>query len=110
MLLQKYLNTIKEINPQKIYVENVRSLFKVPRTVAKLMCEMAVVDKLFIKKIGILCPNCKSIIGVYDKSQEIPSEITCSICELDEHESFHFHSSELEKIEFYQLNKENENI
>ncbi|MBK7882475.1 MAG: hypothetical protein IPJ81_00530 [Chitinophagaceae bacterium] len=50
MLLQKYLQTIEKINPNKIYVENVRGFFKVPTFVAKLMCEMAVVDKVFIKK------------------------------------------------------------
>ena len=82
MLLQKYLQTIEKINPNKIYVENVRGFFKVPTFVAKLMCEMAVVDKVFIKKIALICSNedCNRVIASYNSANEIPEIITCSIC------------------------------
>lgn len=107
MLLQRYLHTIESINPNKIYVENVRSFFKVPTYVAKLMCEIAVSDRLFTKKIGIVCPNsdCKRIILTFNSYKEIPSEISCSICEADDNLTSTFLTEKLEKVEFYQLNK-----
>ena len=107
MLLERYLHTIENINPEKIYVENVRSFFKVPSMVARLMCEMAVVDSLFVKKYGIVCPNsdCRRIIESYYDKNSIPEEITCEICENEESEKFTFKVSKLEIIEFYQLNK-----
>lgn len=110
MWLERYLQTINSINPGKIYVENVRSFFKVPTIVARLMCEMAVVDKVFIKKIGIVCPNsdCHRIIASYNNESDIPEEITCSICENDENKISTFKTAELEKIEFYRLNKDDE--
>ena len=107
MLLLKYLQTISSVNPNKIYVENVRSFFKVPAFVAKVMCEMAVVDNLFIKKIGLVCPNsdCKRIIASYKSYNEIPDVITCSICEDEDKELHTFQTDKLEKVEFYQLKK-----
>jgi hypothetical protein len=107
MLLQKYLQTISNINPNKIYVENVRSYFKVPTVVAKLMCEMAVVDNLFIKKVGIICKNseCNRLIASYNSYAEIPETITCEICENEEKEIFTFKTKDLEKVDFYQLKK-----
>jgi hypothetical protein len=107
MLLQRYLQTINELNPNKIYVENVRSFFKVPTFVARLMCEMAVVDKLFTKKIGLVCPNsdCNRIIASFSSEKDIPQEIECSICEDEDKEIFSYKTKDLEKIEFYQLKK-----
>lgn len=107
MLLEKYLHTIEDINPNKIYVENVRHFLKVPTVMAKLLCEMAVVDRVFIKKTGLVCPNsdCNRIIASYSNSEKLPQEICCDICESNEKENFIFKTSGLKKIEFYQLNK-----
>lgn len=107
MLFQKYLNSISELNPEKIYVENVRSFLHIPSTLAKFICEMAVVDNVFQSKIGIVCPNtdCRRIIKSYNKLTDIPNEIECEICEHTEHEHFIFNTEKLEKIKYYKLNK-----
>jgi hypothetical protein len=107
MLLKKYLQTIEALDPGKIYVENIRSFFHVPRYVAKLMCEMAVVDNLFEKRIGLKCPGCSRIISSYSKESDIPEYITCDICENDDKEEFEFKSSDLQRITFYKLKKVN---
>ena len=71
---------------------------------------MAVVDHLFIKKIGLVCPNseCRRIISSYTSYEQIPETITCSICEDEDQIEYTFQTSSLEKIEFYQLNKQSE--
>jgi len=105
MSLLKYLQTIEGIDPGKIEVENVRSILNVNSRSAKFICEMAVQEKLFIKKIGLVCPNEGRVIEEFDSYNEIPEQITCHICETDEREHSTFKTSQLQKIEFYKLKK-----
>lgn len=105
MSLQKYLQTINTIDPGKIYIENVRSILNVSKSSAKVICEMAVKENLFIKQVGLICPYDQRIISHYNSVDEIPDEVTCHICESEEREKFTFKTSELQKIVFYQLNK-----
>ena len=107
MSLVKYLQIINKINPQKIEIENVRSILNVNTSSAKTICETLVRENIFIKKIGIICPNtdCGRIIEEFDSYEEIPEEITCEICEDNEEERYTFKTQELEKIVFYKLKK-----
>lgn len=105
MFLQKYLQTIEQVNPDRIYIENVRSFFNVPRIVAKLLCEMAVVDKTFSKKIGYLCPVHNHIIESFREKEPVPENIVCDICEGEERATVEYKTNELNTIEFYQLLK-----
>jgi hypothetical protein len=105
MSLLKYLQTINTIDPGNIYVENVRSVLNISGSSAKLICEMAVQEKLFVKQIGLVCPNEDRIIKQYNSYDEIPEEITCQNCEAMEEDTFVFATSQLRKVEFYQLNK-----
>lgn len=108
MSLQKYLHTIKDIDPGKIFVENVRSVYKIPQFAARVLCEMAVQDKLFEKKIGLICPapTCnKRIIAEFNSFDELPDEVACAVCEGEGLDQFIYKTSELEKIEFYRLIK-----
>ena len=104
MLLQKYLRTIENIDPGKIYIENVSSLYKIPRFAARVICEMAVQENIFVKRIGVVCPNCDRIIEEYSSFSEIPETIECFICEAED-KKYSFVTSNLQKIEFYKLEK-----
>lgn len=106
MLFQRYLPKIESLNPGKIFVENVRSLFGISRVEARTWCEMAVDGKLFEKKIGLICPSptCNDrIIAEYNSFAEIPDEITCSLCEAEGNEDTVYKTSKLNKVEFYKL-------
>lgn len=105
MSLTKFLRKIGSINPEVIYVENVRSVLNVSTFNAKVICESAVAENLLLKKIGVICPNDGRIIESFDSVEEIPLTITCDICELDEIEPCTFNTVNLQKIEYYQLNK-----
>jgi hypothetical protein len=96
-------NAIMDINPQRIYLENVRSLFNVPMGIAKLICRMAVKDGKFVKKIGVQCPVCNRIIKSYSSEGEMENIIVCENCELKGDEKYQFRKEELKIIEFYQL-------
>lgn len=96
---------IEKTDPDRIYVENVRSFFNLPYSTAKRLCDMAVRQNFFRKKIGVFCKNddCKRIISVFDKMEDIPNEIECFVCQANEKEQFVFDKNELEIVEFYQL-------
>jgi len=67
---------------------------------------MAVTDKLFEKRIGIICPDdaCNGrILAEFKWGDKIPELITCSICDAEDREQSAYHTSDLKKIEFYKL-------
>jgi len=100
---------IQKLNPDKIYVENIRSLLHIPTILAKTICEWAVKDKLFIRKTGIVCPNCKRIIKSYNNpDKHLDESVECLVCESEERD-FIFKTSSLEKIIFYRLNNDKSN-
>jgi len=104
MSLTKYLQVIKGIDPGKIEVENVRSILNTSRFNAKLICELAVQDGLFEKRIGFICPNEGKIIEDFDyNTVDFPETLTCNTCENDDQEQFAFKTSELRTVEFYRL-------
>jgi len=99
---------IKNTDPDRIYIENVRSFFNIPTKLAKFLCDVAVRQNLFIKKIAIECINhdCKRIIQTFNVDEKLPEEINCIVCELENKEKFTFNKSEYKIIEFYQLVKD----
>ncbi len=99
------LDVITSTNPDRIYVENIRSFYRLNASAAKSLCEMAVKENLFKKRIGVECPTCNKIINQYDSEREIPEKIICDTCLMLEHDKHEFKKSEISKIEFYQLNK-----
>lgn len=102
-LLKKQSQLIQATDPERIYVENVRSFFHLPLKAAKILCELAVKEGLFRKKYGVSCPSCGRIIKSFDNIQNIPVEIICELC-LDLEEPKHlFNKDEIEIIEYYQL-------
>jgi hypothetical protein len=107
-LINKKLDLITSTDPERIYVENIRSFYNIPQSVAKFFCEMALRENLFKKSFAVECPNdsCNRLITTYSTRQEIPETITCENCQLLEKDRFEFSTSEFKIIEFYKLNKE----
>lgn len=110
-MFKKFLNNkaqiLEKLDSQRIYVENIRAYFGVSTKVARFMCEMAVKDKLFKKKVGVCCNNieCERILKVADNKSEIEETLLCDICLSLEREEYEFNSKDLNFIEFYQLVK-----
>src|SRR6476620_3245869 len=55
---------IENTDPRRIYVENIRSFFGIPRATARYLCEIAVRQGVFEKRVGYLCGNddCKRLL------------------------------------------------
>lgn len=104
--IDRKLRVLARTNSKRFYVENVRSFFRLNTRVAKLLCEMAVKDGFFQKRIGLECPNDGRIIMSYPANEPIPGEdIKCDVCETQGAETFVFDKQECPQIEFYQLSE-----
>jgi len=105
---RKQWKMIEETNPDRIYVENIRSFFGVSRSVAAYLCDMAVREGVLEKRIGYLCPNDEShgMLGDRAEGDVIPDALLCENCEALEREKFVFDGSECKTIEFYRLARE----
>lgn len=121
MLLTKFLETISRIipgdmlsgkeeaiarlNPDKFYVENVRSVLGVSNHKAVQICESAVRQGLFRRGIEVLCPD-GSIAASADAEAGLPSTVHCWSDEGAHPEEVELPTSSLPKIAFYRLNDE----
>lgn len=103
--INKKISLIDQLNPDRIYIENIRAFYNMPYFAAKIFCDMAVAEGVFRKKIGIECSNddCGRIVLSVTKTSEIPDEIKCSTCELLERDKYIFSKSEIRTITYYQL-------
>lgn len=96
---------VEETDPNRIYVENVRSFFHIPQWLARFACEVAVMEGRFEKRIGYLCPNddCHRILIDVGPREDAPVEVCCEYCEASEKDKYCFGLDECRKIEFYRL-------
>lgn len=101
--VDKKVELIESTDPDRIYVENIRSFFNLTTPIARVLCEMAVRDKLFNKKVGIECPCCGRLIETYNSESEVPEKIKCDTCELLEAQTYIFSQKKVNKVTFYQL-------
>ncbi|RKF36068.1 hypothetical protein BCY89_28020 [Sphingobacterium siyangense] len=110
--VRRKADLILETDPDKIYVENIRSFFGVTNRMAKAMCEFAVKAGHFTKHIGFICPNvnCKKIIIEFSFKEVLEmDEVECLNCLLREEQNSKWDILDIEKIEFYRLNKGGKN-
>jgi len=90
--------------PNRIYIENVRSFFGVPHRIAKAMCELAVRQGFFERCLAVLCPNDERVlIDTCEPNAILPNEISCEVCESLEVERSVFSPGECRTLPFYRV-------
>jgi hypothetical protein len=105
-LVQSRLNILEQTDPNRIYVENIRSFYGLPTFAAKYLCEKAVEKGLFSKRYGVVCPNEGRLIITAGNVSELPQTVYCSSCEVLENDRYEFALEECQVEEFYKLNVE----
>jgi len=96
-------NEIAKLNPDKIYVENVRAVLGVSYASAVRICEMAVRQGLFERGIEVLCPD-GSVATSADSEASLPETVTCWKESDGEVEEEKLATASLGRIVFYRLN------
>ena len=104
-IVQGRLSILEHTDPDRIYVENIRSFYKLPYPVAKFLCEMAVKQHFFMKRVAIECPNEGRIIRIVSSKTNLPQCVKCDNCEALGKEKYEFSKGEYDVTEFYQLNR-----
>lgn len=95
----KRLKTLSLIDPQRIYVENVRALLGTTTWIAKQICETAARRGVFVKRVQLLCPDG----GAYtvEDATKIPETIPCRREVDGEIEEYPERTDRLDRLEFY---------
>jgi hypothetical protein len=95
---------LSELDPQKIYIENVRSLLGVSYDRAHKICEAAVRQGFFTRGIEVLCPNGDVAVAV-EGDAPLPATVLCWEQADDGPEQIERPTSGLRKLPYYKLNE-----
>lgn len=99
------LKLLSRLNPDKFYVENVRSLLGVSTWQARQICETAVRQRVFDRLIEVQCPD-GSIALEADSEEALPLTVECAYEKDGEYEVEEFTTASLKKGTFYRLHEE----
>jgi hypothetical protein len=97
-------DAIAKLDPDKIYVENVRSALGVSSTQAKLICETAVRRRVFDRYVEVTCPD-GAVAASAPTEAELPERVRCWEEHEGLHESVEYLTTVLPKTTFYRLHK-----
>lgn len=102
-IFNRQSKALEETDPDRIYVENIRSIFNISTRWAKYICKIAVRQGILKRKFAVECKNnnCLRVIKTFDNEFDIPKTIECRTCELEGQE-YKFNTNELNIVEFYQ--------
>ncbi|MCI0723401.1 MAG: hypothetical protein L0338_31225 [Acidobacteria bacterium] len=93
---------IARLDPNKIYVENVRRLLGVSAWMAQKICETAVRQGLFRRYIEVSCPD-GSIAATAETESELPEMVQCWAQRDGEFEEAQIPTILLRKTTFYRI-------
>jgi hypothetical protein len=118
MLFQRFFETISEVlpdrllgdmdalarlNPEKFYVENVRSVLGVSTVTAQRICDTAVRQGVFRRFVEVVCPD-GSVAASADHEESLPEMVRCWSEKDGQYEETMLPTHELRKAVFYRLN------
>src|SRR5687768_6484498 len=96
---------LTRLNPDKIYVENVRSLLGISHRSALGICETAVRQGLFTRGVEVLCPD-GSVAVSASREEDLPPTVKCWSQEEGHYQETVLPTKTLQKITFYRLDDE----
>ena len=104
-MVGKRRDLLERTDPERVYVEDVRSFFGVTTGIARQWCRLAVREGLFEERIALLCPEHKQLLASVSSgdSAEPDAHFTCEVCEDDQIRDEPYGVDELRRITFYRL-------
>jgi hypothetical protein len=94
---------ISRLNPDKLYLESVRSVLGVSYQAALDFCEAAVRQGHFTRGFEVACPD-GVIAASAGTEEELPETVTCWIKDGENIEEKELSTASLKKTVFYRLN------
>jgi hypothetical protein len=103
-LLGGNVEAIAKLNPDKIYVENVRSALSISTGMAERICETAVRQGLFDRYVEVMCPD-NSVATSAPTEAELPPTVHYWQEENGELHDVELPTATLSKTVFYRYHK-----
>ncbi len=101
---------LAELNPNKIYIESVRSILNVSHETARRICETAVRQGEFLRGIEVMCPS-GAVAATAETEDKLPKVVRCWMEDSSGHsEEVELPTSTLRKTVFYRLNDKTDSI
>jgi hypothetical protein len=94
---------LAKLNPDKIYVENVRGLLRISTEEAVRVCEAAVRQRLFSRRVEVLCPDGRAAASA-SCEDDLPETVICWQEIEGDYEETILPTAALRKLTFYRLN------
>ena len=95
------IEALSRLNPDKIYLENVRSVLNISHRRAKFICDIAVKQGAFESWIEVRCDG--SVVATAKTEVDVPNTVRCWIERDGESEPIDMESADLPKVPFYKL-------
>lgn len=96
---------LSALNTDKFYAENVRHILGVPYAIAVGICETAVRQGIFERRVEVLCPD-GAVAASADKEIHLPITVRCWHKDGGFVEQEEIQTKTLEKVVFYRLNEQ----
>jgi RNase P subunit RPR2 len=101
-LSDKESQALARLNPDKIYIENVRSILDVSSKTAEEVCETAVRRGVFKRCIEVLCPD-GAVAVTAESEKNLPPTVNCLRDEDGHFSEIELPTETLQKVRFYRL-------
>ena len=99
------LEALTRLNPDKMYIENVRSVFGISERAARRYCDTAVRQGIFSRFVEVRCPN-GSVGATALTEDQLPKTVHCWQEEAGNFIESDIPTSDLPKAVFYRLNED----
>lgn len=104
-LSAKETRLLLQLDPRKVYVENVRSIMGVSNREAEKILETAVRQGAFKKLVEVSCPD-GTVVASAEREEDLPPTVRCWHEGNEGHlEEFYVDSQSLRKSTFYRINE-----
>ena len=100
---------LARLNPDKFYIENVRSILGVSHASAVRICETAVRQGLFERRVEVKCPD-GAVAASADSERNLPEMVKCWHEDDGHLEAEELPTKTLEKTTFYRFNDQTDSI
>jgi hypothetical protein len=108
-LSEKEAQQLSRLNPEKFYVENVRSLLNVSYSSAARICETAVRQGLFERRVEVKCPD-GAVSASAENEAALPPTVRCWTLEEGQYTPVELPTRDLEKVTFYRINEKTDSF
>jgi len=96
------LDALEQLDPERMYVENVRSVLRVPFAVAQKICDLGVRQGALRRMVSVECPDGSEAARAEDERQ-LPESVSCYVEEQGFLRQMEIPTSKLRHVTFYRL-------